>query len=334
MELIGIEVKEKQKINKIKTRYQQEINFQFQVKKENNKFIFPLDSNISKEKLEEIKKDEEIILLKLIKFSKKTDHLKKEKIGKILIIKETCLELSNFDFLSNLLKHENVETILSRDPKGSSGEFKLTKYNFIFGKNTRETIYEENNLKFKIDIENVFYSSKLYSDRKRISKLIKKEEKILICFCGYGEFICCLYKNPKKIIGIDLNKKAIEYAKFNLKLNKMEENCILLNEDIFQKKFDEEIFDRIVIPQLLYKDLDMTKLFIDHLSLNMKLNTKIHIYDHLNKNEIEIKKEKIIEWFDEKKFRIEIEYYLAGNIGNDFYRICFDIEIISPFNSY
>eukprot|EP01080_Neovahlkampfia_damariscottae_P006785 gene6785-10949_t len=324
---LSIEVVDKTNINKIKNKYQNEINFAYQINKENDNILFPLKSNLPNEATQKIIQDEDVVLKELQKFSQKTDHIKKEKIGKILIIKDQSIS-TNFELLNSLLSNENAETVLFRDPKGSNGEFKLTKYFHIFGKDSRETIYEENNIKFKIDLECVFYSSKMFSDRKRISKMVKKDETVLICYCGHGEFICYFYKQSKKIIGIDSNKKAIEYAKHNLKMNNMEEKSILLEDDIFKIDFNREKFDRIVIPQLLFKDLDLTKKFIDHLSNNMKNNSMIHIYDHLKKNEIHEKKEKIIEWFKENDHIITISYYLVGNIGINFYRICFDIKII------
>src|SRR3989338_6077376 len=97
-------------------------------------------------------------------------------IGKVIIIKE-----NNKKFANNLLKiHKNVETILYKSDI-HKGKYRTQKLKLLAGKRTKETIYKENNILVKVNLEKALFSPRLSNERKRISNLIK-EESVLVMF--------------------------------------------------------------------------------------------------------------------------------------------------------
>ena len=78
---------------------------------------------------------------------------------------------------------------------------------FLAGFDTKETIHKENNVRLKLNVEEVYYSARYSTERKRIMQLVKPGEDILIMFSGAAPFVCVLSKNTKakEIIGIELN---------------------------------------------------------------------------------------------------------------------------------
>lgn len=84
---------------------------------------------------------------------------------------------------------------------------------------------------------------------KKISKFIEPNSTILDIGCGNGAVIDYLSKNknPKKIIGIDISKEAVEYVK----KNGHEAYEIDISTDVFANFIKDKEFDYIIITEVL-----------------------------------------------------------------------------------
>ncbi len=228
--------------------------------------------------------------------------------------------------------HKNIKTVLKKET-GMSGKFRIRKVKVITGEKTFITTYKENSCLFKLDISKMFYSTKLSTDRKRISELIKKRNKtenILVPFAGYGPFaITIAKKNPKtKVVGIELNPEAVIYFEENIQLNKLS-NCKALLGDASKivEKYPEykSWADRIIMP-LPKNALD----FLPYVLKCAKKGTILHIYAFDSKEypfERKIKKVELIAkkyGFKTKLLNKKIVRPYAPNV----FQICLDIQII------
>jgi tRNA (guanine37-N1)-methyltransferase len=131
-----------------------------------------------------------------------------------------------------------------------SGKYRLQKHKFLAGARKKETTYLENGIKLKLNIDKVYFSSRLASDRLRIVNRIKKGEKVLVMFSGVGVYPITLSKYSKAsfIYGVEINPEAHKYALENLKLNKID-NVKLFNGDVSSVLPSLKIkFDRILMP--------------------------------------------------------------------------------------
>ena len=332
--MIGLEVKLKQ-AQKVK-KYLLENNLynrKFKPIKTKQFIYFPLlkkskyqGTKLVDKKFIEIKLNDYKDLLKIPKnLINKLPH-SYDIIGKIIIV-DTKDDLIKYEkqIAEALLKtHKNIKTILKKSGI-HSGEFRTQKLKFLAGIKTKETIYKENNVRIKLNVEQVYFSSRLSTERKRIYKQIKPNEKILVMFSGSGPYPLVISKNTqaKKIIGIEKNPVAHKYAFENIKLNKLT-NIELINDDVRKTiPKQKQKFDRILMP--LPKDADT---FLELAFKVSKKGTIIHLYDFEQESEIDLGEEKIKKEAIKAKIKYEIiNTVKCGQYSPGKFRICFDFRI-------
>ena len=134
---------------------------------------------------------------------------------------------------------ENHPNIVSVYEKASNieGIYRTRRMNLIAGIKNTETIHKENSCNYHVDIEKTFFSPRLVFERQRLSQLYSEfnfNGIIWDVFCGVGSFIIQISKKypQSKCIGTDINCKAIEFAKKNLKLNKIENKIDFFCHDV------------------------------------------------------------------------------------------------------
>jgi tRNA (guanine37-N1)-methyltransferase len=249
-------------------------------------------------------------------------------LGSILIFSDFPNELIKKEKLIGevLIKHhKNIKTVCKKTKK-FSGKYRLPKLKIITGEKTLETTYKENNITLKLNVEKVYFSQRLSTERKRIYKLIKPNEEILVMFSGCGPYPIVIAKNskPKEIYSIEMNPTAYKYQKENIKLNKIN-NIKLFKADV--KKTLPKInkkFDRILMP--LPKGAEK---FLDIALSKIKKNGIVHLYDFTEEN----KYEKIIKNIDDehkkrrKKYKI-LNIVKCGQFSPRKYRVCIDFKVL------
>ena len=225
-----------------------------------------------------------------------------------------------------LKKHKHVKTIMRKTGE-VSGEFRVAKYEILYGGET-ETIAKEFGCRFKVDPTKVYYSSRLSSERERIARLVKQNERVLVMFAGVGPYAIVIAKlaKPREVVGVELNPIAVKYFRENVRLNKVEGIVKAIEGDVREvvPKLEGE-FDRIVMPAP-YNAED----FIDVAVEKIKRGGFIHFYTFAGEEEVEEKAEKIKERFSDLGAEIEIvKWRKCGNFAPRVNRYVFDIRVIS-----
>lgn len=217
--------------------------------------------------------------------------------------------------------HKNIKTVVKKSGI-HSGEFRTQKTTHILGEKNKISLHKENNCKFYVDIDEVYFSPRLATERKRIMQQVKKDESILVMFSGVAPYPIVLSKNTKakEITGIELNPKAHELALKNLKLNKIN-NVNLINGDVKDIISSLNIkFDRILMP--LPKSAED---FLDTALSLTKKNTIIHFYDFLREDKFFEAHKKIDKACKRNKLKYEIlETVKCGQHAPYTFRICVD----------
>ena len=238
----------------------------------------------------------------------------KELVKKEKLIGETILK-----------NYHHIKTVLKKTKK-YSGKFRTPKLKVIAGEKKKETIHKENNVLLKLDVEKVYFSPRMSSERKRVADLIKPNESILVMFSGAGVYCLVIAKNTKckEVYGIEINPRAHKYALENIKKNKLENKIKSFLGDVreMMPKIDKK-FDRILMP-LPKGGEDFLDLALRHI----KNKGIVHFYDFEHENEFykaegEIKKacEK-----SKKKYKI-LRVVKCGQYSPGFYRICTDFQV-------
>ena len=197
----------------------------------------------------------------------------------------------------------------------------------LAGENTKVASYRENNCVIKYDIENVYFSARLSSERKRILELIKPEEEILVMFSGAAPYPCVFAKNSKakEIIGVEINPKGHEFGLENIKKNKLN-NVKLFCGDVREivPQLHKQ-FDRIVMP--LPKTAEE---FLDITLPVAKKGATIHMYAFYHEDEFNKATDEIAKYCkaQNREFKI-ISVNKAGQHAPRTYRICVDFELLN-----
>ena len=215
---------------------------------------------------------------------------------------------------NEVLKLKNVNTVVKKEG-GHEGVYRLQKYKFLAGEDKRETIYKENGVVVKLDIEKTYFSPRLSNERMRIAKQVKDCEDVLVMFSGCGVYQLVIAKNSraKEIYGVEINKDACKYAEENVSLNKIKKIklfCMDVNNFKIRKKFDRIIMP---LPKSAESFLKCAKRF-------SKKGTIIHFYTTSDSDF----KNNIKKTF--KTFKI-ISIVKCGQISSRVYRLCVDFKV-------
>ncbi len=175
--------------------------------------------------------------------------------------------------------HPKIKTVLKKI-SAMQGIFRVRKVKHVLGERKTKTVYKENGCMFKLDVSKMFYSSKLANERLRIAMLVKKNEKVLVPFAGYGPFAILIAKKcpSSDVIGVELNSDAVKCFMENIKLNKLK-NITVLHDDAGKIKFKQK-FNRIVMP--LPKN---SVKYIKHMIPMLKSKGLVHVYIFTSKHE-------------------------------------------------
>lgn len=204
-------------------------------------------------------------------------------VGGIIIFSDFPKELIKKEkIIGNVIlkKYRNIRSVFKKTKK-YSGKYRTPKLKLMAGKNNKETICKENNVRLKLNVEKVYFSPRLSEERKRIFKQIKNNESVLVMFSGCSVYPLVIAKNTnvKEIYAIEINPTAHKYALENLKLNKIS-NIELIKGNVKNiiPKLNKR-FDRIIMP--------LPKSAEDFLNLalnKIKKNGIIHFYSFAEEN--------------------------------------------------
>ncbi|VVB58243.1 tRNA (guanine(37)-N1)-methyltransferase Trm5b [Candidatus Anstonella stagnisolia] len=176
--------------------------------------------------------------------------------------------------------HRNVK-VVAKKAGATSGEFRIRPVKVLAGEKRTTTIYRENGAEFELDINSVYFSSRLGTERKRIATLSKNNENILVLFAGVGPFAVAIAKQKPdaKITAIELNPQAFEYMEKNIARNKCKNITPILG-DVRKILADAKFLksaDRVVMP--LPKDAPK---FLDVVFPVCKKGAIVHLYSFGN----------------------------------------------------
>ncbi len=150
-----------------------------------------------------------------------------------------------------LRRHRNVKTVLKKLSE-RRGKYRTRKYKLLVGVKDTEVLHKESNCLFKLDPKKVYFSVREGTERLRIAKKVKPNERVMVMFSGVGPFPIIIAKyqpKVKEIISIEINPKAYRYMKENIRINKFQQKIIPVLGDVKTKaKKWYGKCDRIVMP--------------------------------------------------------------------------------------
>ena len=227
-----------------------------------------------------------------------------EVLGNIAII--DCERSISKGIASSIMSvNTNIKTVI-RKAGAVKGRYRKREYEYVSGVKTYIVSYKENGALLRFDVRDTFFSTRLAYERKRISELSKKPENVIVMFAGVGPFAIELAMHNKNanVIAIEINKKATEYMKKNILLNKVK-NVKAISGDVKRKAVIYKNFaDRIIMP--LPKD---SISFLDTVCKVASKNCIVHYYAFVD---INMGLEKLINelkmYFHKKGFKFKVVF--------------------------
>ena len=160
------------------------------------------------------------------------------------IIAQTLLEINN-----------HITTVVKKDGI-HEGVFRTQQMKVIGGIDTKVAIYKENDISLKLNIEEVYFSTKLSTERENLAKeLNNKKGNILVLFSGGGPYTFVITrKNPdvSQITSVEINPSGHKFAIENLELNKNNLKKSIIFKELLEecKKYKLPIYDKHIIKHL------------------------------------------------------------------------------------
>lgn len=150
-----------------------------------------------------------------------------------------------------MLVNPQVKTVLKKTT-ARSGEFRVQGLKVIGGEKNFRAHYAEHGCKFEVDLDKVFFTPRLGTERGRIAKLIKPGEIVSVLFAGAGPYAIVFAKHakPEKVFAVELNPAAVENMKENIRLNHVQNLVVPIEGDV--RKIAPTLLlgtsDRVVMP--------------------------------------------------------------------------------------
>jgi len=172
---------------------------------------------------------------------------------------------------------KNVKVVMEQEG-GIEGEFRLRKLKHLGGERRTLTVHRENGCTFKVDVAKCYFSPRLSTERLRVSRLVKPEERVLNMFAGVGPYSIPIAKLAgARVTSCEMNEYAAELHEENDRLNKVEKLVSVINEDALNlPSLVSRRFDRVLMP--LPAEADR---FLPTALLMAKKGAIIHYYRHV-----------------------------------------------------
>jgi tRNA (guanine37-N1)-methyltransferase len=122
-----------------------------------------------------------------------------------------------------LKAQKNVRTVLAK-AGAVGGTYRTREFEVIAGEPKTDTIHKEYGCLYYVDVAKAYFSPRLSHEHKRIASLAEEGETVLDMFAGVGPFAILIAKTRVnvKVYAVDVNPRAIEFLKRNVRLNRVE----------------------------------------------------------------------------------------------------------------
>ncbi len=222
-------------------------------------------------------------LLENILSSKENDELISafDQIGNIIIVRIPDSLLSKKKIIGEtLLEQVKIAKSVFYQSSAVEGDFRTRNLEILAGENNTETEYKEFGCKFTVDVENVFFSPRLSTERERIANLIQDGEVMNNMFAGVGMFSIMAAKKKKcTVYSLDINPVASKLCEKNIKQNKLAGDVISINGDS-SEIIKEQLVDKSDRTLMLLPE--RSDEFLESAINTTKNNGIIHYYSHIH----------------------------------------------------
>ncbi|PSQ27412.1 SAM-dependent methyltransferase [Halobacteriales archaeon QS_9_67_15] len=123
-----------------------------------------------------------------------------------------------------------VETVANRASKVKGTE-RVRDWEVLAGERT-EAVHREYGCEFALDLETVYFSPRLATERHRVVEQVETGERVFDMFAGVGPFVVPFAKRGATVVGVDINDDAVDYLRENARRNGVEDRVTAICGDV------------------------------------------------------------------------------------------------------
>ncbi|MFC4407630.1 class I SAM-dependent methyltransferase [Haloarchaeobius iranensis] len=123
-----------------------------------------------------------------------------------------------------------VETVVDRASE-IQGELRVRDWTVLVGEET-ETVHREYGHEFALDLDTVYFSPRLATERHRVVEQVQPGEHVFDMFAGVGPFAIPAAARGGEVVAVDLNEAAVEYLRENARRNDVTARLTAVQGDV------------------------------------------------------------------------------------------------------
>ena len=136
-----------------------------------------------------------------------------------------------------LLSNIKVVRVVFCQVSDVSGEYRARRLERIAGEGGTVTEYRENGCRFVVDVERVFFTPRLSTERARVAGLVESGDIVLNMFGGAGPYsIQAARRTPCTVYSIDVNPEATTLCSRNAGLNRLAGEVVAITGDAMESR--------------------------------------------------------------------------------------------------
>ncbi|MDR5657162.1 class I SAM-dependent methyltransferase family protein [Halodesulfurarchaeum sp. HSR-GB] len=153
-----------------------------------------------------------------------------ERLGDLAIIDED--DPDRADAIADALWQSDlpIDGVLNRASK-VKGETRTRDWDVLRGSST-QTVHREYGAEFLLDVDSVYFSPRLATERHRVVTQVEPDEQAFDMFAGVGPFVIPMAKRGATVIGTDVNEVAIDFLRENARRNGVEDRVTAIAGDV------------------------------------------------------------------------------------------------------
>ena len=213
-------------------------------------------------------------------------------------------------------RRPSIQTILNKTGD-VNGPYRTSQYTPIFGEKTI-TEHREYGFRYRFDVSEVYFSSKMGSERKRIADLIRPGEIVFVPFAGVGPYAIPAAARGAEVIAMEINKSACSWMTINASGNRVSSYVHIIRGDALQAYNSiQQKFSRIIIPTP-YGLLNNPDIFLSMLSEG----GTAHWITFTNSTQMKDQVDRLTE----RGYHV-LRSHQCGNVAPSIYRWILDIQV-------
>jgi tRNA (guanine37-N1)-methyltransferase len=123
-----------------------------------------------------------------------------------------------------------TKTVLNRASK-IRGETRVRDWAVLAGEET-ETVHREYGWEFALDLERVYFSPRLATERHRVIEQVQGGEHVFDMFAGVGPFAVPMAGRGAAVVGTDINETAVKYMRENARRNGVADDVTAIHGNV------------------------------------------------------------------------------------------------------